>query len=50
MIRNVFNYYLESDTYKYLIVKNDLDYVKRSYTFPETTRIEHDCYQPLYNM
>jgi len=50
MIRNVFNYYLESNTYKYLIVKNDLEYVKRSYTFPETTRIEHDCYQPLYNM
>ena len=50
MIRNVFNYYLESNTYKYLIVKNDLEYVKRSYTFPETTRIEHNCYQPLYNM
>jgi len=50
MIRNVFNYYLEPSTTKYLIVKNDLDYVKRSYTFPETIRVEHECYQPLYNM
>jgi hypothetical protein len=50
MIRNIFNYYLNTNTYKYLIVKNDLEYVKSSYVFPETNYITHKCYQPLYNM
>ena len=50
MLRSTFNYYLATDTYKYLIVKNDLEYVKKSYVFPETKYINHQCYQPLYNM
>lgn len=50
MLRNVFNWYIDQRLYYNLIVKNDLDYVKSSYVFPETKYITHKCYQPLYNM
>tara|TARA_Y100000389_G_scaffold69495_1_gene66112 strand:- start:4578 stop:6236 length:1659 start_codon:yes stop_codon:yes gene_type:complete len=49
-LRSIFNSYMASNILRKLCVRNDLDYVKRSYVFPKTNYIEHICYQPLYNM
>lgn len=49
-VRNVFNYWVSSRTINQLIVKNNIDYVKSSYVFPETNHLYHVCYQPVYNM
>lgn len=47
---SIFNWRLHFDLYKLLIVKNDDEYVKSSYTLPEVSSIYHECYQPVYNI
>tara|TARA_B100001057_G_scaffold169067_2_gene169881 strand:+ start:687 stop:2354 length:1668 start_codon:yes stop_codon:yes gene_type:complete len=49
-LRSIFNGYMSSNILKKLCVRNNLDYVKKSYVFPKTNYIEHECYQPLFNM
>ena len=47
---SIFNSRLEYDIFKSLLIKNDDDYVRRSYKLPEVKYIYHECYQPVYNM
>jgi hypothetical protein len=49
-LRGLFNYWMADYTLNALIFKNDIDYVKSSYRFPETNHLYHVCYQPVYNM
>lgn len=49
-LRSIFNYWMPTEYFNTIILKNDIEYVKRSYSFPETNHLYHVCYQPLYNM
>ena len=49
-LRSIFSYWTSEFTLNNLIVKNDLEYVKRSYIIPTTHHQSYKCYQPLFNM
>ena len=49
-LHSIFAYYMSTALFNKLIVKNPDDFVKKSYVLPETNHINHECYQPLYNM
>lgn len=38
------------DVYKGLVIQNDPEFIKESFTLPETTYINHKCHQGLYNI
>lgn len=37
-------------TFRDMIIKNDIEYVKSSFEMPVTNHIHYDCYQPIYNL
>lgn len=37
-----------TNKFKFCIIKNDDDFVKKSFIMPKTTNIYHNCYNPLY--
>ncbi len=49
-ITNLFHLYMHRNIFDELIVKNDDDYVRQSYSLPETFHNYYKCYQPLYNI
>lgn len=49
-LRSIFSYWTSEYMLNNLIVKNDLEYVKRSYVIPTTHHQSYNCYQPLYHM
>ncbi len=49
-VGSLFGYNIHTDIFRKLIVKNDDNFVKQSYTIPQTNHINYECYQPMYNM
>lgn len=35
--------------FKHLILKNDIDFIKRSFIMPQIKHYYYECYQPIYN-
>jgi hypothetical protein len=47
-IINSAGWYQFSEYFNYLIVKNDENFIKYSYSMPPTEHIYHQCYNPIY--
>ena len=50
ILGSIFNWHMTWDIFNMIKIKNDDAYVKQSYTLQEPIEINHQCYQPLYNM
>jgi predicted DNA-binding protein YlxM (UPF0122 family) len=44
------NWYNLETFFEGMIIKNDINFIKQSYTMPPTYSVYHECYQPLYNV
>ena len=49
-LSSLFSLYMDSNVWQALIVKNPDEFVRLSYSIPETTHKYHSCHQPLYNI
>ena len=49
-LMKIFNARLEYDLFNKMIIKNDDDYVKKSYRLPNISYLYHNCYQPIYDI
>jgi hypothetical protein len=44
------NWYNLESFFEGMIIKNDIGFIKQSYTMPHTYTFYHECHQPLYNV
>jgi hypothetical protein len=48
-LSNIFTQYMDYNLYKNLIVKNDDEYVRRSFSLPPLFEHHHVCFQPVFH-
>ena len=49
-LSSLFSIYMSTNVFKQLIVKNNDEFVRKSYVLPDTNHYYHKCYQPICNV
>lgn len=49
-LSSIFTQYMDYNLYKNLIVKNDDDFVKKSFQLPPLSHYYHKCFQPVFHV